>query len=404
MNFWVGVRFDPRTVQRVLPQGLSAVAGATGGFGISRGPGDGNAPGALHASAYVDVEGFDSPDGRPGRFTYAWFSQAGPGSAGDADATAGPEEQLELAIDNARRLVSARIGDSGGAKISISAEITSEHAEDIRFCINNISHDRGGALSIDHHPTFIRRRNLSVPLSIQMEAPPEHLFGSLMIKEFVWAALNEDIYFTVGLGRQLGKDGKLPIESIVLLLSHSGRGVVVVAEDGEVVVANDAARTMLGAQALNQRSLNGGIGAEADALRRVADSALRSGSGVFVTETVAIPRPGGMRPVLALGVAAPAEAALAGFRRAAVIILTDPDALSRPARDTAGTLQLLALTPFEARIAAASATGLTRREVACRLGLSEATVRVTLSIIFDKLGVARQSELARIVSRLELFS
>ena len=67
-----------------------------------------------------------------------------------------------------------------------------------------------------------------------------------------------------------------------------------------------------------------------------------------------------------------------------------------------GLLQLLGLTPGEARIAAAVGAGLPPREAALSLGLAESTVRSSLKVIFDKLGVRRQADLVRIVMRLTL--
>ena len=68
--------------------------------------------------------------------------------------------------------------------------------------------------------------------------------------------------------------------------------------------------------------------------------------------------------------------------------------------DPMPALQLLGLTPAEARIAGLVGGGHSPKEAADMLKLSPYTVRSALKIAFDKLGISRQSELAKIVARL----
>jgi DNA-binding CsgD family transcriptional regulator len=63
---------------------------------------------------------------------------------------------------------------------------------------------------------------------------------------------------------------------------------------------------------------------------------------------------------------------------------------------------LLNVTTGEARVAALVGSGLTPREAAKRLGITEETARTTLKRVFAKVGVSRQSELAALLSRLTL--
>ena len=74
-----------------------------------------------------------------------------------------------------------------------------------------------------------------------------------------------------------------------------------------------------------------------------------------------------------------------------------------PARrsDSASALQLLGLTPAEARVAEMVGGGHSPRQAAEDLGLTLNTVRSALKVAFEKLGINRQAELARIVARLE---
>ncbi len=67
-------------------------------------------------------------------------------------------------------------------------------------------------------------------------------------------------------------------------------------------------------------------------------------------------------------------------------------------------LHVRGLTAGEARIAALVGAGLSPIEVAMRLKLTEGTVRTRMKAIFQKLGISRQSELARLVTQIDILS
>ena len=64
--------------------------------------------------------------------------------------------------------------------------------------------------------------------------------------------------------------------------------------------------------------------------------------------------------------------------------------------------RLFALAPAEARVATLIGSGLSPRQAAKNLGISEETVRTTLKRVFTKVGVSRQSELAVLLTKLTL--
>jgi DNA-binding CsgD family transcriptional regulator len=82
-----------------------------------------------------------------------------------------------------------------------------------------------------------------------------------------------------------------------------------------------------------------------------------------------------------------------------LVFVDDPAVRAHAAPESA--LRMLGLTAHESRIAAMVGSGRSPRETAVELGLSPHTVRSALKVVFDKLGVGRQSELARVVMRLE---
>ena len=63
---------------------------------------------------------------------------------------------------------------------------------------------------------------------------------------------------------------------------------------------------------------------------------------------------------------------------------------------------VFALTPAEARVAALIGSGLSPRQTAKRLGITEGNVRTTLKHVFEKVGVSRQNELAALLAKLAL--
>jgi len=83
-----------------------------------------------------------------------------------------------------------------------------------------------------------------------------------------------------------------------------------------------------------------------------------------------------------------------------ILVVTTLDALDVPSADLVKVL--FDLAPAEARVAALIGAGLSPRQAAKRLDLSEGNVRTTLKHVFGKIGVSRQSELAVLLTKLAL--
>jgi DNA-binding CsgD family transcriptional regulator len=82
-----------------------------------------------------------------------------------------------------------------------------------------------------------------------------------------------------------------------------------------------------------------------------------------------------------------------------ILLLADPMRAQR-GRPSAG-LQILGLTPGEARVAALVGSGRPVKDAAHELGITESTARSALKIAYEKLRIGKQSELAKVVARLE---
>ena len=83
-----------------------------------------------------------------------------------------------------------------------------------------------------------------------------------------------------------------------------------------------------------------------------------------------------------------------------ILVVTTLDARDVPSTNLVE--RLFALAPAEARVAALIGSGLSPRQAAEKLGISEGTVRTVLKHVFTKVGVSRQSELAVLLTKLTL--
>jgi PAS domain S-box-containing protein len=85
-----------------------------------------------------------------------------------------------------------------------------------------------------------------------------------------------------------------------------------------------------------------------------------------------------------------------------ILIVTALGAIGAPSPDLDLVQSLFALAPAEARVAMLIGAGLSPRQTAAKLGISVGNVRTTLKRVFSKVGVARQSELAVLLTKLTL--
>lgn len=86
-------------------------------------------------------------------------------------------------------------------------------------------------------------------------------------------------------------------------------------------------------------------------------------------------------------------------RAGSAVAVERPNAFVRT--DPVPALQRLGLTPAEARIAALVGGGLSPSSAAQQLGSKQNTDRSALRVVYDKLEIQKQSELAMIVTRLD---
>lgn len=184
-------------------------------------------------------------------------------------------------------------------------------------------------------------------------------------------------------------------------LSRAGIGVFVLDQSGRITFVNASGETMLG----DGVTVQGGRLTIGDERARIALAAVCRSVGPTEpgVTPLPVPRRHAQRPLALyfLPISRRSDhAAWLAPGACAIVLALDPDASDPP--DPALIRDILGLTLGEARIATLIASGLAPRATSERLGVSEATVRSALKMVFMKTGVSRQSELANLMSRLTL--
>jgi len=190
-------------------------------------------------------------------------------------------------------------------------------------------------------------------------------------------------------------------------LTRVGIGVFVLDSSSRVIFVNPAGRLLLGngLTLVNDRLLVHEM-LERSALETALQKTNRATAPVVLAEEqkpVLIHRREGQRPLTVYVLpTAPLSHPAAQFlaHACAIVLAIDPEA-GAPA-DPALVRDILGLTLGEARMAALVGSGLTPREAAGKLGITEETARSVLKQVFSKTGVSRQSELVSLLSKMVL--
>lgn len=189
-------------------------------------------------------------------------------------------------------------------------------------------------------------------------------------------------------------------------LARVGIGVFALDSLKRVVFANPAGERLLGdgIAVVNNRLLVG-TGPERAALDASIDRMIRAAPTDLAQdpEPILLQRQRSDRPivvyVLPVGRQLAAGAQFLTHTRAIVLVI---DAQAHQPADPAVVRDVLGVTLGEARVAALVGSGLSPRDTAAKLSISEETVRTVLKRVFSKAGVSRQSELASLLTKLVL--
>jgi DNA-binding CsgD family transcriptional regulator/PAS domain-containing protein len=198
-------------------------------------------------------------------------------------------------------------------------------------------------------------------------------------------------------------DAELSKAGLGEALARVGMGVFVLDSLSRVVFSNPAGERLLcdGLALVNQRLLVA-RSRERTVLETAIAQAIRGAPDDLAAEpkSILIHRQHTDRPlvVYVLPIAAASGAVARFLTHACVIVLAiDPQASDPP--DPAVVRDVLGLTLGEARVAALVGTGLSPRESAKKLNITEETARTVLKRVFSKVGVSRQSELVALLTK-----
>jgi DNA-binding CsgD family transcriptional regulator len=393
-------RFDPAAVAAIVPEGLTPSGTGWGTIAMySVGSGWGIAP---YSGFFMGVElkGVDSNDGSPGMYMHSGFYS---GLGGRVMQTV---YNRNFRVGWSRTWhgdgeVHCEAGIAESAFLRLRARVGSDQnsLEGISRYVGRRSDNGFNSYSV----AFGMKMQQAQPEAIEFLEGADDVLHRLEPLEVVWPiyARNFAMAFTpprpiADAEQHLARDAY--DVGLVALFSSMGRAAAIVGADGRLVTLNNRAEAMVaaGTVLLLDGRLRPSRRGDAAAFDQMLGNA-RPGGSERVSERVALSVPGDGHTVIAQALAL--DPRVAGPRKR-LVLFRDP--AHEGGADPGPALQLLGLTPAEARVAALVGTGHSPRDAADELELSLNTVRSALKVIFDKLGVNRQSELAKLVARLEL--
>ena len=190
--------------------------------------------------------------------------------------------------------------------------------------------------------------------------------------------------------------------SFAELLDNSRSGIVQLDRRGRVVAANDIALQLLrqGDGLYDPGGfLHAGLPKDDAELQALLARALPPFGVRGVSGSMLVRRSRGLAPlVLHVNPVADPEVDFRLRRAAALVLIVDARRKSRI--DPYLVATILGLTPTESEVAVSLAEGLDVREIATATGRKESVIRWHLKQIFDKLGLARQADVAQLVLSL----
>ncbi|WP_436639428.1 response regulator [Microbaculum sp. FT89] len=189
-----------------------------------------------------------------------------------------------------------------------------------------------------------------------------------------------------------------PTTGIRQVLDRLALGIVLADSQCRVLFANRAAHDM----AARKDGLNIDARIWADhaptnaALNRlVREKCTPARNNAEDLASLSVPRHSGQRDLMVLASALSDPAGAKSRETAAVLFLSDPE--QRPSLSRNTLCALFALTPTEAKIAAALAAGSRPADIAADLGIAPTTVAFHLRNLFQKTGTSRQADLVALL-------
>jgi len=398
---FVGVRFAEAAVRAILPAELKPVPEFTGTLCVYEArTGWGIAPYSACFAA-IEVEGFDSPDGSRGYYmaTGHFSGRAGVVMRRDYNTNF---------LEGGSRLwrEAGQAGGIGGPPGGEALHLTLDRLPPTPPITSGIHHylgrNAGGGINL-YAVAFTGSLWGAVPSEVRIGPDAGTAMRALAgAAQPIWAFDCAGTTLTFSAPRPIADHSGIASEgtraALLDVFSHLGRPAVVLGKNAAIAYMNRQAEGLVGLGFTVERGhLRARRSQDQAALHRIVEAAMDRGAAAFDLSPIAIERPDGTSPLIAR--ALPIDAAISGGEAAALVLFSDP--VRTGGGNPTRALQLMGLTPAEARIAALVGSGLAPKEAAEKLGNTEGTVRAALTQIYQKLDIGRQSELAKIVARLE---
>jgi DNA-binding CsgD family transcriptional regulator len=176
-----------------------------------------------------------------------------------------------------------------------------------------------------------------------------------------------------------------------------GRGALLLDRAARVLDMNGCVQLGDGLE-LSDNRLRASHAADALRLRRFLTTILKTGSHSAECTTLVLPRSSSSRPWVLDGIRCNDSPSTAGGV-AALLLITD---FERPRGPTRARLtQVFGMTPTEAALAEALASGRSLQDAAALQSISEAHARQRLKAIFAKTATSRQAQLTALLAKFE---
>jgi DNA-binding CsgD family transcriptional regulator len=386
-------RFDADSARACLPRSLECEDAPMGvvGFAVAEG-GWGFAPfGAFYMS--IQVKGHDGPDGYPANFVHTSY-YSGPAGQLMPELYNANAEKGWVRVTREGNQLSAEAGlVEGIPHIHVRARRTDRVGPEVTGANHYIGELRGAVTTWS--TTYISTFRDLEDVEIEILDSANERMRALTPLEVAWPLSLDEMSLTFGPPRPLTDPKELVLDvfraTVFAILGRINKASVIVTRSGRVSYMNAEAQSLLATS-----------GVEADALPYFANRelqkamrAVESGAEVLSETPLALSGPhGGL--LLARVMALPRD--LSG-EPSVLIMFSDPTADGWT--DPSLLLELLGLTPAEARLAKLVGQGHGVERAASMLSITYATAHTTLKLVYDKLEVNKQSQLAQIVTRLE---
>ncbi|MHA1560284.1 MAG: helix-turn-helix transcriptional regulator [Alphaproteobacteria bacterium] len=414
LEFWggaseyamVGTTFRPQAIRAALPSALEPAESMSGGIVAFQCDQNSRLPAFGISYAWIDVKGHDTLEGAPGRFIVGGFG-AGP--------IVGHLRQrwASISIVEAGSRIRSR-GDvltvaaqsQGGSNLRVAIGPTGRSMGPSSYHVHNVGLSKNGSITAMPVRAFNEFEEAE-PLVVELDFEPTGGEAGLVPTSYLWAARPKNGLFVIGdtfVGSPVWEERareRIAAARLRSLVMSIDRGAILLNADGGVVDVNQPARRILGhGISLVRERLIVSVGQQG-ALERLIANALLPASQRDAYDPIAVERTFGRTPLLVQAISiADSDANTLdispGSAAWALVLITDLDV---PVIGSTKALELLGLTAAEARIAVAVGSGLSPRQAGQRLSVSENTARSALTLIYSKLMIKRQSELALVVAR-----